>query len=340
MWGFQGHFRSGVEYETQEVLSHIGLRTNDKVKVLLIGFATEDDLPHQICIEPENGLLVVDDLRLVRKRTEEILQADPEFRVVHTNSRVNEDRSRGLFLRSRAHAIAEAIQESGKFEGLSFFVCNSTPVKSYDVHTCVGIPCEALESVPSFKNPKKAGYHERHIEESFVQAIVNTCLDKADKALYLPNPGADLNALGDRIDIVRSSAQRFVGGVVFGLTPLPQDLFRLANEVSSLTYERSGARGHLVVTISDNLSNKLKVSFQVPVRLNETRSVRKLLELTDETKALLTDGVYVYGLEIRTETPCWEEGFGQCGRREQNEGPNLPEPRGAAIGGGVAHASG
>ena len=45
-------------------------------------------------------------------------------------------------------------------------------------------------------------------------------------------------------------------------------------------------------------------------------------------------------LEIWTETPCWEEGFGHGGRREQNEGPNLPKPRGPGIGGGVAHASG
>ena len=296
MWGFQGHFRSGVEYETQEVLSHIGLRTNDKVKVLLIGFATEDDLLHKICIEPENGPLVVDDLRSVRKKTEEILKADPESGMLHTNARVHENRKRWLFLRSRAQAIAEAIQESGKFEGLSFFVSNSAPVEAYDVHTCVGIPCEALESVPSFNNPKKANYHERHIEESLVQAIVNTCLGKADRSLYLPEPGTDLNVLGDRIDIVRSSAERFVNGVVFALTRLPRDLFRFANEVSSLTYERSGARGHLVVTESDNLSNKLKVTFEATVRLNETRSLRKILELTDETRALLTDGVSVYGL--------------------------------------------
>ena len=40
-------------------------------------------------------------------------------------------------------------------------------------------------------------------------------------------------------------------------------------------------------------------------------------------------------LEIRTETPCREEGFGQGCRREQSEGPNLPEPRGPGIGGGV-----
>ncbi len=40
-----------------------------------------------------------------------------------------------------------------------------------------------------------------------------------------------------------------------------------------------------------------------------------------------------HNLETRTETPCWEEGFGQQGRREQSECTDSPEPHGAGIGG-------
>ena len=47
-----------------------------------------------------------------------------------------------------------------------------------------------------------------------------------------------------------------------------------------------------------------------------------------------------HGLETGPETPGWEVGFGKCVQREQSEGPNLLEPRGTGIGGGVAHASG
>ena len=296
MWAYQHTFRRSLEYEIQETLSQIGLQIHDKAKVLLLGLATDDDLRHQTCIEPEDSPLVVDDLRSIEKRADEIVEADLESRAFHTNHRYHEQRRRGLFLRSRAHAIAETIQESGKFEGLSFFASNSAPLAGYDVHTCVGIPNEALQSVPRFNNPKKDDYHGRHIEESFVEAIINTCLGQADRALYLPCPGEGIGILGDRIDIVRTSANRFVDGVTFAIAPRPTDLFRLANDFSSLTYERSGAKGHLVVTDPDNLANKLKVTIQNPVGLREARSVRKMLELTDETNALLTDGRAVYGL--------------------------------------------
>ena len=296
MWAFQPHFRLKVEYEAQQVLSQIGLQTHDKTKVMLIGLATEDDLRHATCIEPEDGPLVVDDLQYIEERTTEIVEADPEFRMSYSNPRLHERRKRALLLRCRAQAIAEAIQNSGNFEGLSFFVSDSAPLAGYEIHTCIGIPNEALESVPYFSNPKKNDYHGCHIEESLVQAIISTCLARADKALYLPYPGEGIFVLGDRTDIVRGSVTRFVEGITFALTPLSTDLFRLANEVSSLTYERSGAKGHLVVTNTDNLLNKLKVTIQKPVGLVEARSVRKMLELTDETTALLTDGRAILGL--------------------------------------------
>ena len=296
MWPFQRHFRRRVEYEFQRVLSQIGFQASKRAKVLLIGLATEDDLRHEICIEPENGPLVVDDLRSIEERTEEIHGADPESGMSYSDARIGEYRRRGLFLRSRAQAIAEAIEASGKFEGLKFFVSNSAPVDGYDVHTCVGISSDELEFVPSFNNPMRDDYRWGHVKESFIQQIIDTCLGRADRALYLPNPGEDLGVLGDTTDIVRNSAERFVQGITFALTPLPSDIFIFANEVSSLTYERSGARGRIAMSQPENLTNKLKVTFRDPVRLGETRSVRKILELSDESTYLLADNQLVYGL--------------------------------------------
>ena len=302
MWAFQQHFRLRVQLDIQEVLSRIGLQTNGKIEVLLIGLATRDEPQHHICIEPEDGPLAIDDLQSLSERTNAILEADPESEVSYSNARIHKQQKHELFLRSRALAIAEAIETSGKFEGSSFVVSNSAPLAGYDVHTCVGIPRDALESVPSFNNPMKEDYHGRHIEESFVQAIIRTCLSKADKALYLPHPGQSLGGLGDRIDTIWVSAERFTQGIAFVLTPALSDLFMLANEFSSQTYERSGARGNLVVTSYENLANKLKITFQKPVDLNETRNVRKILELTDETKAL-TFGWSLY-LWARRMSPC------------------------------------
>ena len=296
MWGFQHLFRWHVEYEIQKILSHIGLQANTKSKVLLVGFATRDDLPHAVCIEPEHGPLVVDDLHSIKRRTEEIRADDPEANLIISDPRSHTARMRSVFLRSRADAIAEAIEASGKFDGLSFFVSESSPVADYDVHTCVGIPSDAIEFAPKFNNPMKEDFHGWHIEESFLQSVIDTCLARADKTLYLPEAGSGLEILGNINDIVRSSAERFISGITFSLAGQPSDLFRLSNELASLTYERSYARGNLAVTRADNMANKLKVKLQKPVRLTETRSARKMLELSDESTFLLSDSSVVYGL--------------------------------------------
>ena len=296
MWAYQHTFRTIVEHEIQNALSHIGFQTYEKVKVLLIGLATLDNLPHGICIEPENGPLEVADLSSIAIRTEELVQADPESAIVITNQRIQEKRKHDLYLRSRAQAIAEAIQESRKFEDLKFFVSDSTLIAGYEVHTCLGIPITAIESVPCFNNPKKDEYFARQIEDSFSQALINTCLNLADKALNLPYPGEGLTGLGDGIEISRSSADRFVRGIALALTSNSADLFRHACDFTSLTYERSGARGHLVITNPDNMANKLKVTFRNTVKLHETRSIRKLLELTDDSMALISDGQDIYGI--------------------------------------------
>ena len=296
MWAFQHTFRMSTERDIQQALSLIGLQIHDNLKVLLIGLATRDDLRHQICIEPEQSPLVADDLRSIAQRTHELIKADPQSGMTHSNRRLHQKLQHALYLRCRADAIAKSIHKSGKFSELSFFVSNSAPIAGYEVHTCIGIPTEGLESVPRFANPNKHDYYKRHIEESLVHALINTCLAHADKALRLPYPGEDIGILGDRIEMVRTSASRFADGVAYAIAPQPTDLFRSVTDFSSLTYERSGAKGHFVVTSPDNLSNKLSISIQSPVYLNQPRTVRKLLELTDDTNALLTDGHTIYGI--------------------------------------------
>ena len=296
MWPFQHTFRRFVQSEIQDILSQVGLETRNSAKVLLVGLATKKDLHHAICIEPEDGPLVVDDLQAVTKKTAKLFESDPESSWTISSPRHHDRRQRETFLRCRAQAIAETIQESGKFEGLTFFASNSAPLAGYEIHTCVGIPRPALESVPRFNSPAKDEPYGHIIEESFAQAIINTCLARADRALRLPNPGEDIYVLGDRVDIVRLSADRFVRNVAFALTLMPRDVFRCVSDVSKLTYERSGAKGHLVLSERSKLTSRLEVTFQSPVGLNDAKTVRKMLELTDDKTSLLTDGEVIYGL--------------------------------------------
>ena len=298
MWGYQQHFRLSVQREVSRTLSSIGLLSNEKTTVLLVGFAARDGLGHAICVEPEYGLLSQDDLKSVEGETTNLMQVTPQSQVSYSNPGVHASQRRGLFLRSRARAISEAIQRSGKFEGETFVVSSSTDIGGYDVHTCIGLPLSIMERVSRFNNPMRGDILYGNIEDSFAQATLNTLLQRCDRALYFPDPGVGFQLLGSPIDVIRTTAERFLGGVAKALNPaaLPPDLFPVVNSFSSQTYERIGARGYLAITKLDNLTNKLRVAFQRPIALTEIRAVRKVLELTDEDRVLLSDGQSIFGI--------------------------------------------
>ena len=67
-----------------------------------------------------------------------------------------------------------------------------------------------------------------------------------------------------------------------------------------MTYERTGASGHLAIVRSEKVADLLRVRFQRPVPLRQAKSMRKLLELTDDFSSLLADDKGVYGLGSRT----------------------------------------
>ncbi|MCY4089525.1 MAG: hypothetical protein OXF62_01805 [Caldilineaceae bacterium] len=105
MWPFQHTFRRSVQSEIQDILSQVGLETRNSAKALLVGLAAKKDLRHAICIEPEDGPLVVDDLQAVTKKTAKLFESDPESRLIIRNSRHHNRRQRETFLRFRAQAI-------------------------------------------------------------------------------------------------------------------------------------------------------------------------------------------------------------------------------------------
>lgn len=297
MWGFQRHFRTSVEFRLREALSTIGLPV--EVRGVLVGFALDDDARHEICVEPEDGLLSAGHLVGVSGRAVELFEADPESQVIHSDLRLHESRLRAIRRHSRAEALTETIQASGLFEGLSFFASTSAPIGGYEVHTCVGVPTAELQSVPALDESVVDRFY---VGRSLQHEVIVECLRRADQALYLPDPGADLgHSFGASEDIVKDATACLARGAVWRAAGMPADLLPIVNEFTSLSYERAGAGGHLVIASADREGIQPQVRFQEPVSLRDARSMRKLLELSDESISVLADyqgpqGLRAYGL--------------------------------------------
>lgn len=299
MWGFQRHFRVRIENEVELVLDGLGMASTE-VRVVLVGIATEETARHAICVEPETGPLDAEHLAEVTSRAGELYQLDPESQVFYSDQRSHETQHRALFRSSRGNAVTEAIEKSGVFNHLTFFASQSSPINGYEVHTCIGIPKEVMEYLPAFE---ESTVHRVHAGKSLQHEVIRECLRRADNALYLPDPGTDFPILGRTEDVITSATERFVSGTTWRTSQEPSDLFGALNAIASLTYERAGAQGKLNVTTHENLEKWLTVRFKNPVRLREARTMRKVLQLADDTMAVMADPTRAYGLGASKTAP-------------------------------------
>ena len=271
--------------------------------VVLIGLAVDEDARHQICVEPEDGPLAAEHLSTVLDRTGELFSSDPESSLHHTVASVGEARRSSLWRRSRAAALAEAIEMSGYFGGRTFYVSDSTLINGYEVHTCVGVPTAELDALPSLELVES---DRGFVSRSLQHAVIAECLRRADSALCEPDPGAGLSVLGASEDIVKGAAVRFVEGLVFRSGGVHSELFGRMNEITSLTYERTGARGRVVIADEGTTGVCAHVRFQRRVSPYDTRIMRKLLRLSGDTTAVLLSnagGLHAYGLGVCDPAP-------------------------------------
>ena len=291
MWDYQTPFQILVELGIKQALSAIGLPV--EVRVVLVGFARDPSLPHQICIEPEGDELQVDHLSGVSDRTNELAQTDPTAQLIHANARLNTLRGQRLLRGSRARALVEAIEASHVFKGLTFFASSSSPIDDYEVHTCVGVPTADLEVLSALDSPVVDGVN---VGQSLQQEVIAECLVRADRALYFPDPGAGPPPIGLAEDIIKAAATRLAYGAAHRATGRLIELFSYINAFTSLTYERAGARGRIAVVSDKEATARLSVRFKQPIPLSQARRMRKILHLSDDSLAVLVGQQGAYGL--------------------------------------------
>ena len=128
-----------------------------------------------------------------------------------------------------------------------------------------------------------------YVGRSLQHEVIAECLRLADRALFLPDPGTDLRAMGTADDIIRAAAERLTDGAAFRATKVPSNLFSSVNDFASLSYERTGASGYLAIVPYEEAEDCLLLRFQEPVPLHHSRGMRKLLELTNESTSLLVN---------------------------------------------------
>ena len=304
--------------------------------VVLVGFALDEAGHHRLCVESADGHLSAGHLHTAVDRAKELFDV-PESRQFYGDPKLYKLPPQVVNLRrARAGAVAAAIDASGVFDGLTFFASASWPIDGCEWHTCVGVPTAALTSTPVLDD--SIG-DQSHGGRSLPHEVIDESLRRADRGLALRDPGEYVYSRDLPEDIVRGAADRLTERLVRRVTGVRTDvLFTLANAFTSLSYERDGASGRLVVTSRAKAIGLSHVRFAPPILVHNARMVRKLLQLSDDRTAVVTDGLKAFGLGRSGSAPdvvdisvCshaeWELRVdGTAYLRVANGHPSLPKP--------------
>jgi hypothetical protein len=293
MWSFQHIFRFSVKHGVESALREVGFVGDHQV--LLVGFQVACEHAFPICIEPEDGPYSPTDLAEVVADGRRRYELHPDRRLMHSDRRLHELRHLDLQDRTRAEALSDALSSTDAGRGYKFFAGLSTCVDDYQVHVVIGLDRDSLESVPCLQTTLR---DRLHVTPSLLHGVIFNILDRASRALYLPDAGDSFNVLGARTpEIIRSAAEEFTRSVLlcsgqwFG-----SEMDLVFNAISALPYEGRPGVGKVIVGDPKSAYIHMVLQLKQPVSLRNTPAVRKLLESTSAHTGILTDGEHVHGL--------------------------------------------
>ena len=293
MWGFQRTFRSAVEIALQRSLEVLGVAAEPTV--FLIGLLKEGGSGHPLCVEPEDGPIVPADFDGLNDRTTELFDQDPDSKLWISTPWIRERRQQQTMHRACGTAIGEVL-EARLGPGLRFFVALPAPVDQYMVFTAVGLRERVLDDVPHLSSTVAADRYP--VMQSLVRGTVNEILRISSRALYEPNPGADIDIDADPGGVAKAAGKALTrSATTLAGNVMGSDLFDGLNRVATTRYERRVGIGSLLLADPGSEHVDRSVTLQEPVPVGETRTLRKLLETSSRLgESLLTDGSEAYGL--------------------------------------------
>ncbi len=294
MWGFQPHFRHGLERAARDVFQQIGFGIG--ARAYLVGFTGDTARTYPICVEPENEPIADIDLSAVVSHGARLYDEHPDSELIISSGRHHKRHHDSLRDWARGEALRVALESDPGYNDQYFFVGASALVDgTYEVHPVLSVPRARWDTKPRLRGDRIDRYRAA---PSLQHAVVDELLSAASADLRGSEAPEDFSlAWGDRSELVRKAARRFVQSVSLRAGhEFPTELLVALNEVSAQAYEGRAGIGRIILAAANHPDIEMQLEFVEPVRLSETRAVRKALEMTDREHHLLCDGERLLGL--------------------------------------------
>jgi hypothetical protein len=298
MWGYQPHFRLCMEHLANEVLKSLGAIA--EVKALLVGVRRPGSANlNSVCLEPEDGIWPIALFDGLVDSVGEVFSMHQLHGIFYGDEPSNRDKPEVMHRDSVSTAVKLALRRFDEEKGVQSFVGEASLVGDFYVAPVIQVPASLFQKFPLLKERPPRDSFSWNGYPGVIHAALATVLKEATTALQGPDPGRSLGGSMRRADeIVRLAAETFLHtpGLAISTRYVHADLFSRLNLISSLLYEGARGIGRLLLAEPSNPSIEHILRFHTPIRIQDPRWSRKVLQLAGPHGALIADCEYVYGL--------------------------------------------
>ncbi len=286
---------------TNSVFEQIGFPL--RARAYLVGFAADEAATFSICFEPQTDSLAQVALDGIDALAQQRYEAGPwsNFFVSdpHHHARIQQE----LLNTARASIIEEHLETSVDGARCYFFVGQPGSVEGFQVHPVIAVPRELWNSKPALQRTEIE--NDRFgIARSLQHSLIRELLRKATEDLGRHTPPTEFSAQwSDRSELIRKAAQALVTSVCrLSGDDFSSEIALSLNEVSAQAYEGRTSAGGFLIADPASPDVTMTMEFAKPIRLSDTRSLRKALEMTGGGRYLLCRDAQVLGLAIVDQT--------------------------------------
>ncbi|MBL6280229.1 hypothetical protein JMF97_29110 [Micromonospora fiedleri] len=192
--------------------------------------------------------------------------------------------------------LEEGLNSHQKTGAWRFFVApQSVTLGKYFVYAALAAPAAAIDRVPQLSRTTSSG---AAIATSLVSGLIRQLLHRAWLYLSADPDGYGIHSLStQRFELARSAAANLVADALdpSGLHG-KRDSDMLLSSISSLPYEGRVGQGVITVANPELHSVMVHLHLLLPVPIERRHAIRKLMEVTTESKVLLLHQAEVYGV--------------------------------------------
>jgi hypothetical protein len=282
MWGYQSFFRTLMERRAQEVLQVIAPAVQPRA--ILVGIRTPEKAEGPpVCVDPEDGDWDPTIFFGCDVRAEHIYTTHPDHSIIYADAPRMHDKPEIIRRKSAREAVQEVTAAYDAQHDTSTFCGGPTRISGYHIVPILQFNKSQIQDLPQLAAPIR--YFEWTSSTGLFESTVSCLLDESTNALEGKDPGRYLNDTFpmDTTAILRDAGGRFCTAIALTSGDMAlMDVFSALNIISALPYEGAGAVGELIFAHADSEAVDLRVRFNKPVRINEHKLARKIIEMSGQ----------------------------------------------------------